>query len=141
MSVIQRIVDIPSEQISNVFGSFDANVKKIEKALKTTVVMRNNVLKIIGAEVGVLRAVTVFNELLKLSMRGNTITEQNVDYAIALSMEGNTEAITEIDNDIIARTITGKPIKPKTLGQKNYIDEIRKKMIVFGIGPAGTGKT
>lgn len=141
MSVIQSIVDIPSEHISNVFGSFDANVKKIEKTLKTTIVIRDHDLKIIGGEVGVHRAVSVFNELLKLSMRGNTITEQNVDYAIALSMEGHAETITEIDNDIIARTITGKPIKPKTLGQKNYIDEIRKKMIVFGIGPAGTGKT
>ena len=64
-----------------------------------------------------------------------------MDYALALSMEGNTEALTEIDKDLVARTITGKPIKPKTMGQKLYIDEIRKKMIVFGIGPAGTGKT
>lgn len=141
MSVIESIVDIPSEHIGNVFGSFDTNVKKIERTLKVTIVMRGNDLKIIGAEIAVNRAVAVFNELLKLSMRGNSITEQNVDYAIALSMEGHAEAITEIDNDIIARTITGKPIKPKTLGQKNYIDEIRKKMIVFGIGPAGTGKT
>lgn len=141
MSVIESIVDIPSEHIGNVFGSFDTNVKKIERTLKVTIVMRGNDLKIIGGEIAVNRAVAVFNELLKLSMRGNTITEQNVDYALALSMEGHAEAITEIDNDIIARTITGKPIKPKTLGQKNYIDEIRKKMIVFGIGPAGTGKT
>lgn len=141
MSVIESIIDIPTEHIGNVFGSFDAYVKKIEKTLKVTIVMRGNDLKIIGGEIAVNRASTVFNELLKLSRRGNTITEQNVDYALALSMEGHTEALTEIDNDIIARTITGKPIKPKTLGQKNYIDEIRKKMIVFGIGPAGTGKT
>jgi phosphate starvation-inducible PhoH-like protein len=83
----------------------------------------------------------VFNKLIELSRRGNVITEQNVDYAIALSMEGNADAITEIDKDVIARTVLGKPIKPKTLGQKHYIDEIRNKMIVFGIGPAGTGKT
>lgn len=141
MSVIENIVDMPNEHISNVFGSFDSYVKKIEKTLKVTIVMRDNNLKIIGGEVAVNRAVSVFNELLELSRRGNVITEQNVDYALALSMEGNTDAMTEIDNDVIARTITGKPIKPKTLGQKNYIDEIRKKMIVFGIGPAGTGKT
>lgn len=64
-----------------------------------------------------------------------------MDYTLSLSMEGKEDAITDIDKDVVARTATGKPIKPKTLGQKNYIDEIRKKMIVFGIGPAGTGKT
>lgn len=141
MSAIESIFDIPAEHMSNVFGSFDSYVKKIEKTLKVTIVMRGNDLKIIGGEISVKRATSVLNELLELSRRGNSITEQNVDYALALSMEGNAEAITEIDNDIVARTIMGKPIKPKTLGQKNYIDEIRRKMIVFGIGPAGTGKT
>ena len=72
---------------------------------------------------------------------GNTITEQNVDYALSLSFTENDDQILEIDKDIICRTIMGKPVKPKTLGQKHYVDSIRKKMIVFGIGPAGTGKT
>ena len=82
-----------------------------------------------------------FNNLIELSKRGNTITEQNVDYAISLSFTENDDKILEIDKDIICRTVTGKPVKPKTLGQKQYVDAIRKKMIVFGIGPAGTGKT
>ena len=87
------------------------------------------------------QAKSVFNNLIQLSMRGNTITEQNVDYALSLSFTENDDQILEIDKDIICRTIMGKPVKPKTLGQKHYVDSIRKKMIVFGIGPAGTGKT
>ena len=141
MSIRENIIDIPVEHISNVFGSCDSYVKKIEKTLKVTIVMRDGEFKIIGGEGAVERALIVFNKLIELSRRGNVITEQNVDYAIALSMEGNADAITEIDKDVIARTVLGKPIKPKTLGQKHYIDEIRNKMIVFGIGPAGTGKT
>ena len=141
MSVIESLIDMPAEHISNVFGSFDSYVKKIEKTLKVTIVMRNNDLKIIGGETAVKRAARVFNELLELSRRGSEITEQNVNYALAMSMEDNCDVICELDNDVIARTVTGKPIKPKTLGQKNYTDEIRNKTIVFGIGPAGCGKT
>ena len=83
----------------------------------------------------------MLNNLIELARRGNQITEQNVDYALSLAFEEKEDAILEIDTDIICRTITGKPIKPKTLGQKTYVDEIRDKMIVFGLGPAGTGKT
>lgn len=141
MSLTENIIDIPLEHSRNIFGNFDEYIKKIEKTLKVTIVMRGSEMKIIGADGACQRASEVFNQLITLSKRGNTITQQNVDYALALSMEGNTDALVEIDKDIIARTITGKPIKPKTVGQKHYIDEIRKKMIVFGIGPAGTGKT
>lgn len=141
MSVIENIIDIPAEHSRNVFGNFDSYVKKIEKTLKVTMVMRGDSMKVIGSETACKRAVSVFEELLELSRRGNTITEQNVDYALALSMEDNTEVLTELDGDVIARTVSGKPIKPKTVGQKQYIDAIRDRMIVFGIGPAGTGKT
>ena len=141
MSIIESILDIPAEHSRNVFGQFDAYIKKIEKTLKVTVIARDNELKIIGSDIMAKRAAAVFNNLIELSKRGNTITEQNVDYALALSFEEKTEAITEIDSDVISRTIAGKPIKPKTLGQKYYVDKIREKMIVFGVGPAGTGKT
>ena len=141
MSVIESIVDMPAEHSQNVFGSCDAYMKKIEKTLHVTFVARDSELKVIGAETAVSRAVSVINELMTLSRRGNVITEQNVDYALAMSMDDNTSIVSELDEDVIARTINGKPIKPKTLGQKHYIDEIRNKMIVFGIGPAGTGKT
>ena len=76
-----------------------------------------------------------------MAKRGNEITEQNVDYALSLSFEEKESAIVELDDNIICRTIMGRPIKPKTLGQKKYVDLIRDKMIVFGVGPAGTGKT
>ena len=87
------------------------------------------------------QAKRVLEQLAELSKRGNTITEQNVDYAISLVFEDNEKGIVEIDKDIICHTLQGKPIKPKTLGQKKYVDAIRKQMIVFGLGPAGTGKT
>ena len=87
------------------------------------------------------RAKSVFSNLIELSRRGNTITAQNVDHALFLSVTGDDHQIVEIDKDIICRTISGRPVKPKTMGQKQYVDAIREKMIVFGIGPAGTGKT
>lgn len=141
MSIIENVLDIPAEHSSNIFGSCDAYVKKIEKTLKVTIIARDSELKLVGAEGAVKRAASVFAQLLELSKRGNTITEQNVDYALSLSFEDKAEALSELDADVIARTVLGKPIKPKTIGQKEYIDAIKKRMIVFGVGPAGTGKT
>ena len=87
------------------------------------------------------KAKRVLSQLTELSRRGNIIQEQNVDYLLSLVMEDSEENILEIDKDIICHTLGGKPIKPKTMGQKKYVDAIRKQMIVFGLGPAGTGKT
>ena len=141
MSVIETMIDIPAEHERNVCGQFDAYLKKIERTLHVTMIARDGEIKLIGPEKTIGQAKSVFNNLIQLSMRGNTITEQNVDYALSLSFTENDDQILEIDKDIICRTIMGKPVKPKTLGQKHYVDSIRKKMIVFGIGPAGTGKT
>lgn len=141
MSLNEISLDIPAEHISNIFGQFDVHIRKIEKTLGVTVVVRGNSLKIIGNEVSCQGAGEVFGQLYELSKRGNVITEQNVNYALALLMEHKGNAIIEIDRDVICHTINGKPIKPKTLGQKDYVDAIRNKMIVFGMGPAGTGKT
>ena len=141
MSIIENVLDIPAEHSSNIFGSCDAYVKKIERTLKVTIIARDSEIKLVGAEGAVKRAASVFAQLLELSKRGNTITEQNVDYALSLSFEDKAEALSELDADVIARTVLGKPIKPKTIGQKEYIDAIKKRMIVFGVGPAGTGKT
>lgn len=138
---METILNIPAEHIRNLFGQFDSHAKQIEKVLEVTLIARDNELKILGETGRVQQAKAIFEELLKLSVKGNTITEQNVNYALALSMDNQVGAMTEIDKDLICHTIQGKPIKPKTLGQKNYVDLIRKKMIVFGIGPAGTGKT
>ena len=137
MSVIETIIDIPAEHEKNVCGQFDSYLKKIERTLHVTMIERDGALKIIGPEQMVQKAKSVFNNLIELSKRGNAITEQNVDYALSLSFSESDGQILEIDKDIICRTITGKPVKPKTMGQKQYVDQIRKKMIVFGIGPAG----
>ncbi|MCI9125641.1 MAG: PhoH family protein [Eubacterium sp.] len=141
MSVIESIIDIPAEYEKRVFGQFDFNIKKIERTLHVTIISRDNELKIIGGEDATRRAKNVFHQLMELARRGNEITEQNVDYALSLCFEEKEAAIVELDDSIICRTVMGKPIKPKTLGQKSYVDLIRDKMIVFGIGPAGTGKT
>ena len=125
----------------NVFGACDANIRKIEKAFKSTVVNRNGIVKIIGSDRSILLTRNVLCELLTMSKRGNEITPQQVDYAITMNEENQTDTLLEIDKDTICRTINGKPVKPKTLGQKEYVDAIRDKMIVFGLGPAGTGKT
>lgn len=138
---METAIDIPTEHIANVFGQFDVYMKKIERAFGVTVALRENNLKLLGKDADVKKAARVFTQLFELSKRGNQITEQNVDYAISLTFEEKESAIVEIDKELICHTISGKPIKPKTLGQKRYVDEIRKKMIVFGMGPAGTGKT
>lgn len=138
---METIIDIPVEHERNVFGQCDAFAKIIERTLNVTIISRDGEIKVIGNNENVTKAKSVFVQLLELSKRGNTITEQNVNYALSLGFENKEEALVEIDKDLICHTINGKPIKPKTLGQKAYVDQIRKKMIVFGIGPAGTGKT
>ena len=141
MNIVETILNIPTEHIRNLFGEFDCHAKLIEKTMEVTLIARDGELKILGETNRVQKTKIVVEELLKLSTKGNAITEQNVTYALALSIEDKVGAINEIDKDLICHTIQGKPIKPKTLGQKHYVDLIRKKMIVFGIGPAGTGKT
>ncbi len=137
----ETIINIPMEHMKNVFGQFDNYLKKIERTLKVTVVTRGEGIHVIGDERAVEKAKKIFENLTALSLRGNTITEQNVDYILSLSFEEKENEVLEIEKDLICHTIQGKPIKPKTLGQKAYVDAIREKMIVFGAGPAGTGKT
>lgn len=141
MGILETMIDIPAEHEKNVFGQFDIFAKKIERALHVTLIARNGKVKVLGEEKNVERAQQVLAQLTELSRRGNTIQEQNVDYALSLTMEDSAEDILSIDKDLICHTLQGKPIKPKTLGQKKYVDAIREKMITFGLGPAGTGKT
>ena len=125
---MERTIDIPVEHMSNVFGQFDMYMKKIERAFGVTVVIRENNIKILGNEQDIQKALRVFTQLFELSKRGNQITEQNVDYAISLTFEEKESAIVEIDKELICHTINGKPVKPKTLGQKKYVDEIRNNL-------------
>jgi phosphate starvation-inducible PhoH-like protein len=138
---METIINIPAEHIQNIFGQYDAYAKIIEKTLNVTIITRDNELKVIGENDAVEKSKSVVLKLLDLSKRGNTITEQNVNYALSLGFSDKENILVEIDKDLICHTVNGKAIKPKTMGQKMYVDQIRKKMIVFGIGPAGTGKT
>lgn len=141
MSLSELMIEIPTEHERNVFGQFDVFAKKIERAFHVTLIARDGNVKVLGEQKYADRAKRVLLQLVQLSMRGNTISEQNVDYAISLVFEDSEEEIVAIDKDLICHTLQGRPIKPKTLGQKKYVDSIRKNMITFGLGPAGTGKT
>ena len=129
------------EDVIDVFGSFDENIKLIESELGVTVVSRDNQLKVSGEAEHVMHAVKALQGLLGLAGRKETITEQNVRYIINLVRAGNEEHINDIARDVLCVTAKGKPIKAKTLGQKRYVDAIKKNTITLGIGPAGTGKT
>ena len=141
MGILETVIEIPAEHEGNVFGQFDVFAKKIERTLHVTLISRDGKVKILGDENNVERAKKVLTQLTELSRRGNTIQEQNVNYMLSLTMEDSAENVLEIDRELICHTLQGKPIKPKTLGQKKYVDAIRDGMITFGIGPAGTGKT
>ena len=141
MGILETEIEIPAEHERNVFGQFDVFAKKIERTLHVTLIARDGKVKILGDERNVERAERTLTQLTELSRRGNVIQEQNVDYTLSLTMDDSTESVLEIDKDLICYTLQGKPIKPKTLGQKKYVDAIREDMITFGLGPAGTGKT
>ena len=141
MSECSVRLDIGAEHMRKIFGMQDAYVKKMERDFGVAIVDRNGGVTITGEEDMVKKAAAVLRQLTILSDRGNEIEEQSVDYAITMGMEEKENVIAEIDSDCICHTVNGKPIKPKTLGQKAYVDAIRKNMIVFGLGPAGTGKT
>ena len=141
MADFQIGMQIEAEHMQNIFGSHDAYIKQIEDDLHVVITDRNGEVRISGEQAAVNKAAKLVNELVELSRRGNRIQEQNVSYALELSREGDDDALLEMDSACICHTISGKPIKPKTLGQKKYIEAITDKMIVFGLGPAGTGKT
>jgi len=141
MAMMEAVIDLPAADAQNVFGEFDTYAKKIEQTLHVTLIARDDTVKVMGEDVQVEKAKKALYQLSELSRRGNVIEEQNVDYVLSLTQEDSKEDILSIDQDIICHTLMGKPIKPKTIGQKKYVDAIREKMIVFGIGPAGTGKT
>ena len=140
--MIEQTISIERiEDVIDIFGSFDENIKLIEHELDVSVVSRDDQLKISGEAENVLYAVKAVQGLLGLAGRKETITEQNVRYIINLVKAGNEEHINDIARDVLGVTAKGKPIKPKTLGQKRYVDAIKKNTITLGIGPAGTGKT
>ena len=137
----QRISIERMEQAVNLFGSFDENVRLIESEFKVTISNREGELRVNGEVEDTMLAVKALNALLTLSNRGEPITEQNVRYVISLVRAGQEDRISELTQDVICISSKGRPIKPKTIGQKKYIESVLKNTITIGVGPAGTGKT
>lgn len=140
MPMSERIVEADNNAISNIFGQFDSNIAKIEKQMQVKIVNRSEGIKIVGEEENCVRAEQVVKALVEAASKGETISTQNVDYMIN-STGSELEEVGGIYDDCICLTTNGRPVKPKTLGQKKYIDMIRNNTITFGVGPAGTGKT
>ena len=137
----QRISIERMEQAVNLFGSFDENVRLIESEFKVTISNREGELRVNGEVEDTMLAVKALNALLTISNRGEPITEQNVRYVISLVRAGQEERISGLTQDVICISSKGRPIKPKTIGQKKYIESVLKNTITIGVGPAGTGKT
>ena len=139
--MIQHKIQIPSELLSSILGTYDSNIRKIEDEYKVSIVNRGDDVVISGEEGGVLKAKTVVNALINLAKSGQIIEEQNVNYIVSETNDNNATQLNDINDDFICLTMNGRALRPKTLGQKKYVDSIRKNTIVFGVGPAGTGKT
>ncbi len=138
----EQIIEFEAlDQAVSLFGSFDENVKIIEQEYGVSIISRGTDLKVVGDEESVSKAARALNSLLILISKGEALTSQNVRYAISLVNEGNEDKLNAMSSDTICITSKGRPVKPKTLGQKRYCEAIRHNTITFGVGPAGTGKT
>ena len=137
----QRISIERMEQAVNLFGSFDENVRLVEAEFRVTVANREGELRVNGEPEDTMLACKALSALLTISNRGEPVTEQNVRYVIGLVRAGQEERISELTQDVICISAKGRPIKPKTLGQKQYVESIVKNTVTIGVGPAGTGKT
>lgn len=140
--MLEQIINVDRmEQTVSLFGSFDENVRMIENQYAVRIVSRGSELKVSGEAENVAKAVRAINGLLMLINRGEALSEQNVRYVLSLVNEGNDDRLSEMTGDCVCITAKGKPIKPKTLGQKKYLESIKNNTITLGAGPAGTGKT
>ena len=129
------------EQAVNIFGSFDENIRLLEKEFNVTVTNRDGELRISGEAEDVMHAAKAVQAMLTLSSRGEALGEQNVRYIIDMVRTGKEEQISELAGDVLCISAKGRPVKPKTLGQKEYIASVLKNTVTIGVGPAGTGKT
>ena len=135
----QSVTQIPGNLISNVFGKLDENVKKIEEAYGVVIVDRGEFIHITGSAAG--KAIAVLDKLTAFAQKGEVISDQQVNYLINTEGEADFTQIEKINDDTVCVAMSGKPIRPKTMGQKKYLDQIRNNTVVFAVGPAGTGKT
>ncbi len=138
---MEQTVKLNADTASDVFGAFDCNIRKIEKAFNVSIVEREDAVKITGSADSVSKAAKVITSLASLSFRKEPITEQSVNYIIDMISGGADQNFKYMDADCICITSKGKPVKPKTEGQREYIEAIKKNTVTIAIGPAGTGKT
>ena len=140
--MIEQVVNVERiEQVINLFGSFDENIKLLEKEYGVSIINRDTELKITGEAENVMQARQAIDALLGLAARGEDITTQNVNYIISLVRDGREDQIAQMGKGVICVTVRGKPVKAKTLGQQAYVDSIKNNIVTVGVGPAGTGKT
>ncbi len=141
--MFEQTIDIERiEQLVNLFGNFDENIKRIEKRYNVAITSHSNTIKVKGEVDNVLSACRTIEGLITIIKKGEQLTDQNIDYVASLVEDGQDYRISDItDADCICITSKGKPVKPKTLGQKQYVDAIKNNTITIGVGPAGTGKT
>lgn len=140
--MIEKTIDIDRmEQAVQLFGSFDENIKELEKEYGVTILSRGTDIKVSGDAEGVYNACKAIDALLSLVEKGEVINDQRVRYVMDLVRDGSSEQVAKIAGDVICITAKGRPLKPKTLGQKKYVESIRANTVTLGIGPAGTGKT
>lgn len=135
------LMDMDAGSMQKLFGTNDAYVRKVEDEFAVSVVNRDGSVKISGEKGNVKKVYRLLEELLQISHKGTEIEEQNVNYAVMMSKENMDDGLLTMDENCICHTISGKPIQPKTMGQKKYVQAMQDHMIVFGLGPAGTGKT
>lgn len=137
----EQLLDVSGIDLGKLFGDFDQNLKLLEKELDVSMFSRDGSLKILGDDGQVETACRVVKSLMAAIGRGERLTEQNILYTVTMASEGLEDAISALGSDCVCVTAKGKPIKSKTIGQKQYIHAMNHNTIVFGIGPAGTGKT
>lgn len=139
---MEQIVNVERvEHIINLFGSFDENIKLLEREYGVSIVNRDTELKVVGEAEAVMRAKAAVEALLQLAARGEQITQQNVNYVVSLVRDGQEGQIAQMGKDVICVTTRGRQVKAKTVGQQKYVDAIQNNIVTLGIGPAGTGKT
>lgn len=141
MADYTMLLDIDHVSMQKLFGTNDAYIRKVEDEFGVSVINRDGMVKITGEKTNVKKVYRLLQELLEISTKGTEIEEQNVNYAVMMSKEDEDDGLLSMGEDFICHTISNKPIMPKTIGQKKYVRAMRDNMIVFGLGPAGTGKT
>ena len=141
MTDYTMLLDIDQTSMQKLFGTNDSYIRKIEDEFQVSVVNRDGAIKITGEKSSVKKVYRLLQELLEISGKGTEIEEQNVNYAVMMSKADEDDGLLTMGEDFICHTISNKPIMPKTLGQKKYVKAMKDNMIVFGLGPAGTGKT